>query len=229
MSADRPGRAAGDEEVAFRPGERGILGGGLGDLERPFDPVPPRRRLQFAPRPRGIGPQLPLDLLGGQPLDPGAEGDLAGEGQAGQVQQLVVFDKDAVQPRTPSGAASRAAVSIAARFSEAASSGTTTRSIGPFMGPDPARDQRPGGASARRGLGKLVEPRGDAVVERARRVVAVGSGAPAGIPVSNSRPWSTVSIGMIAKLPGRRRVDDVVAQHQVLDVAGRDDDALAGR
>src|SRR5690348_5375020 len=78
----------------------------------------------------------------------------------------------------------------------------------------------------RGGFGKAVEPRGDAMVQRAGRVLPVRTWLAGG---DAGKKFETL-IDRIDRIDreGARggRLDDVVTQHQVLDVAGRDDDAL---
>ena len=54
-------------------------------------------RVEIAPRPFGNHPQLPLDVLGYQPLCSCAERYVTGERQIGQAEQILVFDKNPLQ------------------------------------------------------------------------------------------------------------------------------------
>src|SRR5271165_6666616 len=94
----------------------------------PLDLAPLGRRAEVPPRASGKGTEVILDMEFGERLEPGAQGDLACEGQDGQTDQFLVFDEDTVQ-WGPASAASRTAVSIAVPVSDAASSGTVTRLI----------------------------------------------------------------------------------------------------
>ena len=115
MVPDRAGRRAGDDKVVFAAerirGERAAR-----DLEGPLHIVPVRRRAELAPCPFSEGMELILDMILGQWLEPGAQCDLAGEGQTGETDKLLIFDEDAVQRDPPEGRQTRRRIDRGAGF-----------------------------------------------------------------------------------------------------------------
>jgi hypothetical protein len=101
MPADRASRGASHEEIGRRSASTHRSRHAPHDVKRPRDALASRRIRQVAPCVLGKRPQLTLGLLQGQLLDPGAKRYLLREGQISQSQEIIVLDKDALQPRAP--------------------------------------------------------------------------------------------------------------------------------
>ena len=167
-----------------------------------------------------------FDLILGQRLEPGAESDLPREGQTGETDQLLVLDEDAVQRDPPARRQARRRVDRGAGFRcrvernddafdllchrAGLGDGGIARQLGGFGG-------------------EGVEPRGDALVERARRVIAVVIGLARRKPGQQRQTLIDGLDREDAEALLGRRGDDILTQHQVLDVARRDDRRPAAR
>src|ERR1700730_8806424 len=115
MAADWPGHRAGNDKIV-------LAAEGIGskqaahDLEQPFHTMPIRRSGKLAPHPLGEGAEVIFDIFPGQRLRPGAQRHLARKRQTSETDQLLVFDKDAVQRDSPAPRQARRRVDRCAGF-----------------------------------------------------------------------------------------------------------------
>ncbi len=115
MAADRAGHRAGNDKIVLAAEHIGSKRAAH-DLEQPFHTMPIRRSGKLAPHPLGEGAEVIFDIFPGQRLGPGAQRHLARKRHTSETNQLLVFDKDAVQRDSPARRQARRRVDRSAGF-----------------------------------------------------------------------------------------------------------------